>query len=275
MEKVDSHQHFWNFDPIRDNWITEEMGVIRHDFLPHDLKPLLDANGINSCVAVQADQSEEETDFLLSLAAENDFIKGVVGWVNLCAENIHERLEYYSQFPLLKGFRHILQLEPVEFIQKSEFQRGVAALKSYGFTYDILIYPKHLPVTPDLIRRNNEQLFVIDHLAKPDIKNGTIAGWASYLKELAAHENVYCKLSGMVTEADHKHWKKEDIYPFMDKVFECFGPERLMFGTDWPVCLLAADYSMVNQLVQEYLDNLSVSEQEMIWGKNATSFYNL
>jgi L-fuconolactonase len=275
MEKVDSHQHFWNFDPIRDNWITEEMGVIRHDFLPHDLKPLLDANGINSCVAVQADQSEVETDFLLRLAAENDFIKGVVGWVDLCAENIHERLDYYSQFPLLKGFRHILQLEPVEFILKPEFQRGVAALKSYGFTYDILIYPKHLPVTPDLIRGNDEQLFVIDHLAKPDMKNGIFAGWDSYIKELAAHENVYCKLSGMVTEADHNHWKKEDIYPFMDKVFEYFGPERLMFGTDWPVCLLAANYSTVCGLVKEYINQLSIAEQELVWGKNATLFYNL
>lgn len=283
MEKVDAHQHFWKFDPVRDSWITEEMEVIRHDFLPHDLKPLLDANGINSCVAVQADQSEKETDFLLGLATENDFIKGVVGWTDLCAENIQERLEYYSQFPLLKGFRHILQAEPVEFIQKPEFQRGVASLKSYGFTYDILIYPKHLGVTPDLIRTvtpdlirgNNDQKFVIDHLAKPDIKNGTFSDWESNIKELATHENVYCKLSGMVTEADHKHWKKEDIYPFMDKVFEYFGPERLMFGSDWPVCLLAADYSMVCGLVKEYLDKLSVTEQEMIWGRNATLFYNL
>jgi len=280
MEKVDAHQHFWKFDPVRDSWITEKMEVIRHDFLPHDLKPLLDANGINSCVAVQADQSEKETDFLLSLAAENDFIKGVIGWVDLCAENIHDRLDYYSQFPLLKGFRHILQAEPVEFFLKPEFQRGLTALKSFGFTYDILVYPQQLPVTlnlirgvtPDLIR---EQLFIIDHLAKPDIKNGAFAGWEANIKELAAHQNVHCKLSGMVTEVDLNNWKKEDIYPFMDKVLEYFGPERLMFGSDWPVCLLAADYSMVCNLVKEYLDKLSIREQEMIWGRNAALFYNL
>ena len=147
MEKVDAHQHFWNFDPLRDSWITEDMEVIRHDFLPHDLKPLMDANGLNSCIAVQADQSENETDFLLGLASENEFIKGVVGWIDLCADTIHERLEHYSQFPKLKGFRHILQAEPIEFILKPEFQRGITALQVYGFTYDILIYPQHLPVT--------------------------------------------------------------------------------------------------------------------------------
>ncbi|HQS04702.1 MAG TPA: amidohydrolase, partial [Daejeonella sp.] len=146
MLKLDSHQHFWQFDPIRDNWITEEMEVIRHDFLPPDLKPLLEANGIQGCIAVQADQSETETNFLLALAEEHDFIKGVVGWVDLCSPNIHSRLEYFSQFPKLKGFRHILQAEPVEFILKPEFQRGIAALNNFGFTYDILIYPKHLPV---------------------------------------------------------------------------------------------------------------------------------
>jgi len=289
MEKVDAHQHFWKFDPVRDNWITEDMEVIRHDFLPHDLKPLLDANGINSCIAVQADQSEKETDFLLGLAAENEFIKGVVGWVDLCADTIHERLEYYSQFPKLKGFRHILQAEPIEFILKPEFQRGISALQSYGFTYDILIYPQHLPVTlnliqcvtPDLIRSvtpdliRGEQKFIIDHIAKPNIKNGTSTTWEADLKQVASHKNVFCKLSGMVTEADHKNWKKEDIYPYMDKVLEFFGPERLLFGSDWPVCKLAASYGQVCELMNDYLGNLTIREQELIWGKNAALFYKL
>jgi L-fuconolactonase len=275
MEKVDSHQHFWKFDPVRDSWITEEMGVIRHDFLPHDLKPLLNANGINSCVAVQADQSEEETDFLLSLAAENDFIKGVVGWVDLCAENIQERLEYYSQFPLLKGFRHILQAEPIDFILKPEFKRGISALQPYGFTYDILIYPVHLGVTLDLIRVGGEQNFILDHLAKPNIKNGTSITWDADLKHVSSHKNVFCKLSGMVTEADHKNWKKEDIYPYMDKVLEFFGPERLLFGSDWPVCQLAASYDLVCELMSDYLGKLTLHEQELIWGKNAALFYKL
>ena len=275
MEKVDAHQHFWNFDPLRDNWITEDMEVIRHDFLPHDLKPLMDANGLNSCIAVQADQSENETDFLLSLASENEFIKGVVGWIDLCADTIHERLEYYSQFPKLKGFRHILQAEPIEFILKPEFQRGITALQVYGFTYDILIYPQHLSVTLDLIQGGNEQKFILDHLAKPNIKNGTSATWATDLKKLAFHKNVFCKLSGMVTEADHRTWTKEDIYPYMDKVLEFFGPERLLFGSDWPVCRLAASYGQVCDLMNAYLERLTIHEQELIWGKNAALFYKL
>ncbi len=275
MEKVDAHQHFWKFDPLRDNWITEEMEAIRHDFLPHDLKPLLDANGVHSCIAVQADQSENETNFLLSLAAENKFIKGVVGWIDLCADTIHERLEHYSQFPKLKGFRHILQAEPIEFILKPEFQRGISALQVYGFTYDILIYPEHLGVTPELIRGGNEQKFILDHLAKPNIKNGTSATWAADLKKLASHKNVFCKLSGMVTEADHRTWTKEDIYPYMDKVLEFFGPERLLFGSDWPVCRLAASYGQVCDLMNGYLGKLTLHEQELIWGKNAALFYKL
>ncbi len=273
MLKIDSHQHFWHFDPIRDNWITEEMEVIRHDFLPPDLKPLLDANGVQGCVAVQADQSEQETEFLLNLAKDYDFIRGVVGWVDLCSPNLEERLEYFSQFPKLKGFRHILQLEPVEFMLKPEFQRGIAALNDYGFTYDILIYPQHLPVVPHLIR--DDQAFIIDHLAKPDIKNTLFNNWEAEMKQIAAFENVYCKLSGMITEADHKNWKKEDIFPYMDKVFDFFGAERLIFGTDWPVCKLAGEYDVVCGLVDEYLNKLSVREQELVWGKNAEQFYKL
>jgi len=273
MLKIDSHQHFWQFDPIRDNWITEEMEVIRHDFLPPDLKPLLDANGIHGCVAVQADQSEQETNFLLDLAKEYDFIRGVVGWVDLCSSNIEERLEYFSQFPKLKGFRHILQLESVEFMLKPEFKRGISALKEYGFTYDILIYPQHLPVVPDLIR--DDQPFIIDHLAKPYIKKGIFNNWEADMKHIASFENVYCKLSGMITEADLKNWKKEDIFPYMDKVFEFFGADRLMFGTDWPVCKLAGEYDEVCGLVEEYLSKLSTREQELVWGKNAETFYKL
>jgi L-fuconolactonase len=275
MVKLDSHQHFWNYNPIRDNWITEEMEVIRHDFLPSDLEPLLDANGIQGCVAVQADQSEAETDFLLGLASEHDFIQGLVGWLDLCAERIHERLDYYSQFPKLKGFRHILQAEAPEFILRPEFQRGIAALRPYGFTYDILIYPKHLPHSLKLVQAHPDQLFVIDHLAKPDIKNGHFEDWEAGLKAIAAHDNVYCKLSGMVTEADLKNWRKEDIFPYMNKAFEAFGAERLMFGSDWPVCKLAGEYGVVCDLVDEYLSQMSIPEQEMVWENNAKHFYNL
>lgn len=275
MLKLDSHQHFWIFDPLRDNWITEEMEVIRHDFLPPDLEPLLDANGIQGCIAVQADQSETETNFLLALAEEHDFIKGVVGWVDLCSPKIHERLEYYSQFQKLKGFRHILQAEPVEFMLKPEFQQGIAVLNYFGFTYDILIYPKHLPVALHMIRNFDNQAFVIDHLAKPDIKSGLFSNWESEMKQIASFENVYCKLSGMITEADLKNWKKEDVFPYMDKVFGFFGAERLMFGSDWPVCKLAGEYDVVCGLVDEYLSKLSIREQELVWGNNAEQFYKL
>lgn len=275
MLKLDSHQHFWKFDPIRDNWITEEMEVIRHDFLPPDLKPLLDANGIQACIAVQADQSEAETDFLIGLAEEYQFIRGVVGWVDLCSANIHEQLGHYSQFPKLKGFRHILQAEAPEFILRPEFQRGIAALQPYGFTYDILIYPKHLHQSLKLVQAHPNQLFVIDHLAKPDIKNGRFEGWEAELKAITAHNNVYCKLSGMITEANLKAWTKEDIFPYMDIAFEAFGVERLMFGSDWPVCKLAEEYDAVCVLVEEYLSKLSTREQELVWGKNAEHFYNL
>lgn len=275
MLKLDSHQHFWKFDPIRDNWITEEMEVIRHDFLPPDLKPLLDANGIQGCIAVQADQSETETDFLLGLAEEHHFIKGVVGWVDLCSPSIHSRLEYYSQFPKLKGFRHILQAEPVEFMLKPEFLRGIMALNNFGFTYDILIYPKHLSLTLDLIRGLSEQAFIIDHIAKPDIKSGLFSNWEAGLKQIASFENIFCKLSGMITEADLNNWKKDEIFPYMDKVLDFFGAERLMFGSDWPVCKLAGEYEVVCGLVEEYLSKLSIREQELVWGKNAEQFYKL
>lgn len=272
MLKIDSHQHFWEYDPIRDTWISDEMEVIRHDFLPKDLKPLLDANGIDACIAVQADQSEKETDFLLKLASENSFIKAVVGWIDLCAPNIDERLTYYAQYPILKGFRHILQSEPPEFMLKPEFRRGLKALKYHDFTYDVLVYPQHLPT---FFKIMDDQAFVIDHLAKPDIKNGIFEPWFKHMKAIASFENVYCKLSGMVTEADLKNWRKDDIFPFLDKVMELFGPKRLMFGSDWPVCKLAIEYSELCELVAEYLETLSQTEQELIWGKNAFSFYKL
>lgn len=275
MLKVDSHQHFWIFDPVKNNWITEEMEVIRHDFLPHDLKPLLDANGIQSCVAVQAEQSEAETEFLLSLAAENNFIKGVVGWADLCSDHIHERLEHYSQFPELKGFRHVMQAEPPGFMYKPQFQRGIEALRAYQFSYDILIYASQLDDAIELVRRNPDQPFVLDHIAKPDIKNGEMQAWKKGIETISEFQNVSCKISGMITEADHKNWKKEDIFPYLDHVFEFFGSERLMYGSDWPVCKLAGEYEAVCGLLNDYLVELSLREQEMVWGKNATGFYKL
>ncbi len=274
--KIDSHQHFWVFDPVRDAWITSDMEAIRRDFLPNDLGPVLQQNSIDGCVAVQASQSEIETEFLIQHAEQNDFIKGVVGWVDLRSELINERLEYFKQFPKLKGFRHIVQGEPDDlFLLRTEFMDGIRALETYGYTYDILIYPKHLPTAREFVTRLPHQLFVVDHLAKPYIKAGEIEKWATDIQSLAKRENVCCKVSGMVTEADWEHWTPEQLRPYLDVVFEAFGPERVMFGSDWPVCLVASSYERWVQLLQEYTGSLSSYEQEKFWGGNAKDFYSL
>lgn len=273
---IDAHQHFWVFDPVRDAWITEEMSVIRKNFLPADLAPVLEANGVDGCVAVQADQSETETAFLLQLAAENTFIKGVVGWADLRSEHIDERLEHFAQFPLLKGFRHIVQGEAdPEFLLREDFCRGIKALAKHDFTYDILIYPHQLPAAVQFVRKFPDQRLVIDHLAKPYIKKGELKGWEEQLRTIAEHGHVFCKLSGMVTEADLRNWKPEDFTPYLDVALEAFGADRLMFGSDWPVCLLAADYPEVKKIVTDHISQLSTGEQAQIMGGNAATFYKL
>lgn len=273
--KIDAHQHFWKFNPVRDAWITEEMAVLRNDFLPQDLKPLLDASGFDGCVAIQADQSLEETRFLLDLAREFDFIKGVVGWVDLCADNIEEQFEILRPEHQLSGFRHIIQAEPPAFFTRPDFLRGIRALGKHGYTYDILIFPEHLPETVSFVQAFPDQKFVIDHLAKPHIKAGTMAEWAPYMKELAACNNVWVKLSGMVTEADWKTWQPQDLHPYLDSMMETFGPKRLMYGSDWPVCLLAADYQGQLSVVKNYIIRLSAEEQKAVMGGNALEFYGI
>jgi L-fuconolactonase len=276
MQGIDSHQHFWKFDPVRDSWIDESMAVIQRDFLPDDIKPLLSANGIVGCVAVQADQSEAENKFLLNYADQYDFIRGVVGWVDLQAGNIQEQLDYYNQFKKMKGFRHILQGEKQrDFMLRPAFKRGIAALHAYGFTYDILIFPDQLAFTKKFIEAFSYQPFVIDHIAKPYIKHKKIDDWKTDITAIAKFENVSCKVSGMVTEADWKTWKKEDFRPYLDVVVEAFGMKRLMFGSDWPVCLVAASYSEVVNLVSEYFSTFTKEEQDAVFGGNAARFYNL
>lgn len=273
---IDAHQHFWQFDPVRDAWITEDMQTIRKDFLPADLAPVLKANGVEGCVAVQADQSEAETEFLLQLARENSFIKGVVGWVDLRAANIKSRLEHFTQFPALKGFRHIVQGEPDKnFLLREDFCKGIAALAEYDFTYDILVYPHQLPAVAEFVKKFKDQPLVLDHLAKPDFETGELKGWEQHIRDIARYKNVYCKLSGMVTEADLQNWKQEDFTPFLEVALEAFGPDRLMFGSDWPVCLLAAEYEEVLGIVQHFVSKLSAAEQQQIMGGNAVEFYKL
>lgn len=273
---IDSHQHFWNYDPVRHNWINEEMSGIRRDFVPEQLAFVLRENAIEGSVAVQAEQTEAETDFLLQLSDKYDFIKGVVGWIDLQSPQVADRLWYYSQFRALKGFRHILQGEAQRdlCLQKS-FLNGIGALGAFDFTYDILILPDQLQYIPAFVSQFPNQRFVIDHLAKPEIKSGNIVQWEKEIRELAKYENVSCKISGMVTEADLKNWKEIDIRPYMDVVAGAFGVKRIMYGSDWPVCLAAADYTRVYNLVKSYFGTFSEQEQALFFGQNAVNFYRL
>lgn len=274
--KIDSHQHFWNYHPIKDAWISDAMKVIQQDFMPADLLPLLQKNDIDGCIAVQADQSETETRFLLQLAQDNDFIMGVVGWVDFRSNDIEERLQYFSQFEKLKGFRHIVQGESEDyFLLRADFCNGIAQLEKYNFTYDLLILPKHLSVATEFVKRFPKQNFVIDHLAKPNFKEANFTNWENGIRELATYKNVFCKLSGMVTEADWKNWKAEDFNYCLDVLVGNFGIERLMFGSDWPVSLLAASYEQSSAIVKNYFSKFSEEEQHKIWGGNAIKFYNL
>jgi L-fuconolactonase len=276
MERIDAHQHFWKYDPVRDSWITEDMATIRRDFLPRDLEPLLKENGIDGCVAVQADQSEQETLFLLDLAEKYPFIRGVVGWIDLQAPNVDERLEYYSSFKKLKGFRHILQGEQCrDLMLKVSFKRGIAGLQRYGFTYDILIFPDELGYAKELAAAFPLQKFVVDHLAKPPIKSGKIEEWKEGIKALAAQENVWCKISGFVTEGDWAGWKPADFIPYFETVVNALGIDRILFGSDWPVCLVAAEYKEVFDTVKNYFSSYTSGEQNKFLGQNAIQFYNL
>jgi L-fuconolactonase len=270
---IDSHQHFWKYDPETHAWIDDNMQVIRRDFLPPDLHPHLDEYSIDGCVAVQADQSEVETRFLLELAENYPFIKAVVGWIDLWSDNLEDRLDHFSGYQKLSGFRHILQAEEPERMLEPVFYRGMDALQKYGYAYDILIYPKHLDAALKLVQTFPDQKFVIDHLAKPHIKDQIYEPWKSKMQEISEFGNVWCKISGMVTEAHWNNWKPDDLHPYMDFIFGIFGTKRLLFGSDWPVCLLAASYGDVWSVVKNYLEGFSEDEQGDVLGRNAAEFY--
>jgi len=275
-DAIDSHQHFWQYDAVKHDWINDKMAVIRKDFLPQDLEPILTANQIAGCIAVQADQTAAETDFLLGLAKSHTFIKGIVGWVDLRADDISDKLEhYFVHSPAIKGFRHVLQGESPEFMLQKSFVNGISNLRPFNFTYDILIYPKHLPAAIALVSKFPDQAFVIDHIAKPYIKDGLIDEWRKDIQTIATYKNVYCKVSGLVTEADFKQWKEQDFTPYLDAVVEAFGIERLMYGSDWPVCLVGGSYGNILDIVKQYFADFSMNEQSMFFGKNAARFYNL
>jgi L-fucono-1,5-lactonase len=280
MLRIDAHHHFWKFDPVRDNWITDEMAVLKRDFLPEDFQLVLQENNFDGSVVVQSDQSEQENEFQLKNAEENDFIKGVVGWVDLQSANVEERLAHYSSFKKMVGFRHVLQGEDDRALMlKPAFINGISKLKKFGFTYDILIFADQLKYIPQFVAVFPDQKFVIDHIAKPTIKNKIrdprAIEWKNDMKQVARHENVHCKISGMVTEADWQHWKTEDFKPYLDGVVDAFGTGRIMYGSDWPVCLVAASYEQVLNLVEEYFSSFTQNEQDLFFGGNAIRFYNL
>lgn len=272
---IDTHIHFWNYHPIRDDWITDDMKMLQKNFLPQDIAPLLQKKNVDGAIAVQADQSEAETQFLVQLAQNHTFIKGVVGWVDLRNENIEDRLEYFSQFPIIKGWRHIIQAEPDDFFLDENFSRGIQLLKEYHYTYDILIYPKQLKSAITFVEKFPEQKFVIDHCAKPNIKNKEMVEWKVSMQTMALHPHAYCKLSGLLTEADWNQWSADDLFPYLDVLFESFGPDRLMYGSDWPVMLLSGQYAQWKSLLEKYLESYAPEEKENIFGNNAARFYNL
>lgn len=275
ISRIDSHQHFWEYDPQQYPWIQSDW-PIRKSFLPRDLKPLLDKAGFDGCVAVQARQSVEETRWLLGLAAENRFIAGVVGWVDLRSEHLAKHLDEFEGNPRLSGVRHVVQDEPDDdFMLRADFQRGIAELKHHSLAYDILIFPRQFPAAIQLARKFPEQRFVLDHIAKPEIRHQTMEPWREQIRELAKTPNVYCKLSGMVTEANWHQWRLDQFRPYLDVVWEAFGEDRLMVGSDWPVCLLSADYSLTIGVVENFLEQFSKPTREKVLGGNAIRFYNL
>jgi L-fuconolactonase len=273
--RIDAHQHFWKYNPLRDAWITDDMAVIQRDFLPADLERTLSANGVDGCVAVQADQSLDETRFLLDLAARHHFIKGVVGWVDLRSPRLDETLEALAADRRLRGIRHVAQAERDDFLAQDDVVRGISRLARAGLTYDILIYPRQIPAAVSLVSRLSDQPFILDHLAKPLIKEGRLEPWATQVKELARRPNVCCKISGLVTEADWTGWRPEHFRPYLDVAFDAFGADRVMFGSDWPVCLTAAPYERVLGVVDDYTSLLSADERAAVFGGNAARFYGL
>jgi L-fuconolactonase len=272
---IDTHVHFWKYDKVKDAWITDDMKMLQKDFLPHDLFPVLKEHNIEGVIAVQADQSENENNFLIALAETNPFIKGIVGWVDFQNKNIENRLLYYSKFSIVKGFRHIVQAEPAGFLKNKNFLEGIGLLRKYNFTYDILVYENQLQEVIQFVKKFPGQKFMIDHCAKPNVKLKSVDAWKKAIEEIAGFDNVYCKLSGLTTEADWTSWKEEDFYPYFDCVTKAFGTARLVFGSDWPVVNISGGYLIWKNLVENYMRNFSAEDNEKVFKKNAIEFYNL
>ncbi len=273
--RLDAHQHFWNYESKRHSWISEEMKILRRDFPPGDLFPLLKDAGIDGCVALQADESLRETEYLHDLAIQHAEIKAVVGWADLMSDKLDEVLDGFSSFSKLKGYREILQSKDPEYMLQKNFIRGIRKLTLRGYSYDILVYPEHLKASVKLIDACPNQPFALDHLAKPPIKEGNWKEWKKNMEPLAERELVSCKLSGLTTEADWKKWTPDELIPYLEIALELFGPSRLMYGSDWPVCLLAGEYERFFHLIEEFTDSLSPHEKSAIMGGTAAAFYKI
>src|SRR5688572_13088753 len=274
--RIDSHQHFWRYTSAEYGWIDDALAALRRDFLPSDLRREMDVTAVDACVAVQARQTIEETRWLLELADNHPFVAGVIGWIDLQADDAPAQLDLFADHPKLLGLRHIVQSEPDDrFMLRPAFCRGISLLAERDLTYDILIYPKHLPVAAELVSRFPRQRFVLDHLAKPQIRAREIRDWEKGIRALATFPNVFCKLSGLVTEADWSRWTPEDIRPYLDIAFDCFGARRLLAGSDWPVCTLAADYRRTIALVDDYLTGSPAADRDDVMGGNAARLWRL
>ena len=273
---IDAHQHFWKYDAQEYAWISDELAPLKRDFLPEELLQLLNKEKISGAISVQARQSEKENEFLLNHAKGNPFIKGVVGWIDLRSEKVEERLSFYRNFPILKGFRHVVQDEKdPEFMLHPAFLQGIEQLIKYGYCYDILVYARQLPQVLAFLNHFPDKPFIIDHLAKPDIKQGGFTSWQADMRKIAAFPKVLIKVSGMITEADWHHWKKEDFYPYLDELVLSFGVERLCYGSDWPVCNLAGNYSLQWDIVKSYFSTFNPSDINKVMGWNTQRFYHL
>jgi L-fuconolactonase len=274
--RIDAHQHFWRYEAAEYAWIGDDMAALRRDYLPPEAEREMASVGFDACVAVQARQTLEDTRWLLSLADAHPSIAGVVGWIDLQADDARRQLELVAEHPKLVGIRHVFQSEPDDrFMLRPGFCRGLALLEEYGLAYDILVYSRHLPVAVELVERFARQRFVLDHLGKPDIRHGELRAWERHLRALADCPNVSAKLSGLVTEADWTAWTPSDIRPYLDVAFDCFGADRLMIGSDWPVCTVAADYARTMAVVSDYVADRPAHERDAVLGGNAQRFWNL
>lgn len=274
--RIDAHQHFWRYSPTEQGWIDARMQRIARDWLPGDLAPELEAHRIDGCIAVQARCTLAENDFLLDLAARHPFVRGVVGWADLCAADAADVVAALAQKPRLVGLRHVVQQEPDDFLRRTDFQRGVSSLRRHGLVYDVLVYARQLPAAVDFVRALPDQPLVLDHLGKPDIARGQRDDWEGHLRAIAAAGNVACKLSGLVTEADWQRWRPDDFRWYLDSALDAFGDQRILFGSDWPVCLVAArDYGAVHDLLADWAQRLSAGAQAALFGGNAARIYRL